>query len=77
MECHWRRATPTACPDKARLFVAAYGGKSWNGYYCLTHGPKIVKLRMKLIRKYKQNVVLRPISEYDKKRIKQMRKGKR
>lgn len=62
------------CGEKARLFVMARGGKHWDGYYCLKHGPWIIKKRMRLIRKYNQNVVLRPITEYDKKRYKERKR---
>lgn len=66
-----RRLSGVECGDKARLFVAAYGGKSWSGYYCEKHGPSIIKLRMRLIKKYKQSVVLRYITDWDRKQWKQ------
>lgn len=77
MKCQHKASMNDACASKATLFVAAYGGKAWDGYYCGKHGPWIIKRRMRLIKKYGQNVVLRPITQYDRKRIKQQRKGKR
>lgn len=63
------------CSSKATLFVAAYGGKSWSGFYCSKHGPRIIAKRMRLITKYKQSVVLRRITDYDRKARKE-RMGK-
>lgn len=57
------------------MYVMAFGGKSWSGYFCAKHSTVIIRLRMKLIKKYNQNVVLRPITAYDKKRRKEL--GKR
>lgn len=56
------------CPEKATLYVKAYGGRSWDGYFCDKHGPAIIKVRMRLVKRHKQNVVVRPVTEWDKKR---------
>lgn len=64
------------CGQKAKWFIAAFGGKSWDGYYCDKHAPWIIKRRLRLIRKYKQSVVMRVVTPYDKKRIKERRKRK-
>lgn len=64
------------CSLKAKFFIMARGGKYWDGYYCGKHVVSILKRRMSLIKKYKQNVTVRPITEYDKKRIKDKREGK-
>lgn len=69
-----RRVKGEDCPDKATLYVRAFGGKAWDGYFCDTHGPRIIRLRMRLIKKYKQNVVLRPITAYDRKQRKERMK---
>jgi hypothetical protein len=55
------------------MYVAAFGGKAWSGYFCRKHSTDIIRLRMPLVIKYKQNVVLRKMTEFDKKRV----KGKR
>lgn len=55
------------CADKAVLYLHAFGGKSWTGYYCPKHAGRIIRIRTKLINKYRQNVVVRPITERDHK----------
>lgn len=62
------------CEAKAVLFVKAFGQAGWSGYYCEKHGPWIIKKRMRLIKKYKQNVVVRPITAYDRKARKERMK---
>lgn len=54
------------CVDRAVLRVVAFGGKSWSGFYCAKHAGRIIKLRTPLIKKYKQNVVIRLISDRDR-----------
>lgn len=76
MRCQRKEGMPDACSSKATLFVMARGGKHWDGYFCSKHATTIIKVRMRLIKKYKQNVVLRPITEWDRKRRK-TKKGKR
>lgn len=67
---------PKRCESKATMFVRAYGGKSWSGYFCSKHVVVIVKVRMRMIRKYRQNVVVRPITEWDRKRYKRQKEGR-
>jgi hypothetical protein len=71
MRCQ-RTVSQRRCGSKATMYVAAFGGKAWDGYFCSKHSTSIIKLRMKLIVKYKQNVVLRKMTKYDRKRIKEM-----
>lgn len=59
------------------MFVMGHGGKHWDGYFCSKHAAVIIKVRMRLIKKYKQSVVLRPITEWDRKRRKTRKKAKR
>lgn len=76
MKCRYHLSMPDACQSKATLFVGAFGVKKWWGLYCRKHAPKIIARRSAWITKYEQNVVVRPISDYDKKRTKELRKGK-
>lgn len=77
MKCQRKEGTADACESKASMYVMARGGKSWDGYFCAKHATAIVKLRMRLIKKYNQNVVLRPISEWDRARRRESRRGKK
>lgn len=70
MKCYRRRETRDACTKKATMYVAAYGTRAWSGYFCDKHVGVIVRLRMRHIKKYKQNVVLRPITARDRKQVK-------
>lgn len=65
------------CPAKARIFLGAWGGKSWEGVYCEKHSLVILKKRRPMIKKYKQNVVYRYITDYDIIRRKQVRRIKK
>lgn len=71
MKCQRVGGTREDCGDKATVFVMAHGGRAWSGYYCDNCGPWIIKRRMRMIRKDKQNVVLRPITAWDKKQYKE------
>lgn len=68
MRCQRKSGTPGACGKKATIIVQAWGGKSWSGRYCSKHSTDIIRIRMRLIKKYNQNVVLRLITDYDKRR---------
>jgi hypothetical protein len=70
---HTNGARVVRCERKATMYVAAFGGKSWCGYFCRRHVTRIIEKRMPLIIKYKQNVVLRKMTAFDRKRV----KGKR
>lgn len=77
LKCQYKQRTPNACRLRARLYIRAFGGKSWDGYYCWEHGPKIMKLRMRLIKQNKQNVVVRLVTEWDKKRHKERKAARK
>lgn len=58
------------CENKAQLMVRAWGQHGWRGRYCDRHAARIIKLRGRMIRKYKQSVVVRPLTKLDKKKVK-------
>lgn len=62
------------CEKRATLYLHAFGGKAWQGVYCPRHAGRIIRIRSKMIKKYGQNVVVRPVTERDKE---QWRKSKR
>lgn len=73
MKCQ-RTVKRVPCSKQATMYVLALGGKNWDGYYCTKHATRIIEVRMRLIQKYKQNVVLRRITKWDRKRWKEGRK---
>lgn len=74
MKCWYNKGMETQCSKRASLFVWAHGGKSWKGIYCRKHTGVIIRMRAHLIMRHEQNVVIRPVTAYDKKRL---RKGNR
>ena len=66
------------CDEKATLYVHAWGERSWSGYHCDKHAGRLIKLRAKLIRRYKQNVTIRSISKMDRDKMRAaIKKGKK
>ena len=68
MKCDYRQGTVDPCASKATLYVGAFGAKAWSGVYCRKHVPVIIKKRIHLVRKYGMNLVVRNVSEMDRKR---------
>lgn len=66
------------CDKSAKLYVAGSKGRSWHGYFCYRCSTFIIKLRMPLIKKYEQFVIMRPITDWDRQqRAKLMKRRKR
>lgn len=63
----------TECPKRASLYVKAWGTRSWSGVHCPKHAGRVIRIRARLIKKYNQSVVVRPVTKRD---IKMRKKGK-
>lgn len=58
------------CPKRATLYLKAWGMRSWSGVHCSKHAGRVIRIRARLIKKYNQNVTVRPVTKLDKKRSK-------
>lgn len=67
-----------SCEAKAKFYVAGSSSlkRDWSSYHCEEHAVRVIKKRMRLIKKYKQYVTLRPITDWDKQQAKARRKRK-
>jgi hypothetical protein len=64
------------CGKKATLYVRAWGGKGWSGFYCPRHMGRIIRIRSRMIKNYGQSVVVRPITDRDRKQWRKSKRGK-
>lgn len=56
------------CDERATLSIQAFGESGWaQKLYCDKHAGRVIRLRGKLVRKYALNVVVRPITDRDRK----------
>lgn len=66
------RCRKSGCERRAVFFIKAWSKKSqWENYRCEDHVSSLFKAKVKIIRKHKQSVVVRPVTGYDRKRAKQ------
>jgi len=59
----------TRCARKATIFVKVFGDRGWEGYYCRKHSTQTIQMRIHLVVRHNQSVVLRKVKPYDKKRV--------
>jgi hypothetical protein len=67
----------TRCSKKATIFVKAFGDRGWEGYFCRKHSTEIIQMRIHLVIRHSQNVVVRPVKPYDKTRVRKADKIKK
>ncbi len=54
------------CEKKATLSVLAHGDKGWVAVYCDKCAGRTIRLRAPMIRRHRQNVTVRMITNLDK-----------